>query len=204
MVYTPELARRASKNVVCFDLLPNMSYSKYWRMEVRVLIDGNNLLYAARALAESGPLLGRSMLCKALGQWARRRGERVHVVFDGPAPGRGLAEQIGDPDIDVSYSGDRTADAELIALLEADSAARRALVVSSDREIGRAARRQRAHGMRAEDFWARLQRDLSRPSPQPVEPKEKQRGLAPDVAEEWMREFGFTSTDGSSLEDGAA
>lgn len=169
-----------------------------------VIVDGNNLLYAARAAEDSGPLVGRSMLCDAVGAWARRRGERVHVIFDGPAPAPDLAEQIGNADIQVSYSGGSSADAAMIEILEADSAARRLLVVSSDREIARAAKRRRARSIRAEEFWALLKQDLSRPLPRRPEPAEKREGLDPEATAEWMREFGFDEPRGSPTEGSPA
>lgn len=156
------------------------------------LIDGNNLLFAARDVEDPERPLGRSKLCEMLGRWARRRGEKVHVVFDGPAPTPGLARQIGDPDIAVDYSGGGvSADARLIEILERDSAARRLLVVSSDREIRRAAKRRRARAIRSDVFWSALKRDLSRPVVRPLEPPEKGRGLGPDATERWLREFGL-------------
>ena len=156
-----------------------------------VIIDGNNLLHAARDAELTGPSVGRSILCDAVGQWACRRAERVHVVFDGPWPDRQLASQIGNSEIRVSYSGKATADAELINILETDSAARRLLVVSSDREIARAAKRRRAKSIRSDEFWALLKQDLARPLPRPTEPREKRRGLEPAATEEWLREFGL-------------
>ena len=156
-----------------------------------VIVDGNNLLHFARQAEQEGPLLGRSLLCHKLGQWAQRRKERVHVVFDGPAPNRELAAQISGPIIQVSYSGSRTADAVLKSILENDSAARRLLVVSSDREIARAAKRRRAQVMRSDEFWALVRLDLARPMPERVEPPEKWAGLEPAATDHWLREFGF-------------
>ncbi len=104
-----------------------------------VVIDGNNLLHAARRVQTSSLLIGRSMLCDAIGRWAQRRKERVHIVFDGPAPPPDLAKQIGHPAIEVTYSGAGvSADQALIHLLESDSAARRLTVVSirPDRSSG--------------------------------------------------------------------
>ena len=166
-----------------------------------VIIDGNNLLHAARNADTNGPLMGRSMLCDAVGRWAARRTERVHVVFDGPSPGRDLAKQIAHPEILVSYSGQSTADAELITMLEQDSAARRLLVVSSDREIARAARRRRAQPMRSDEFWALLQQDLARPEPRPSEPREKRAGLDPAATDMWLREFGLNEPESSAAPD---
>ena len=143
-------------------------------------------------------------LCNVLGEWAARRGERVHVVFDGRAPEKDLASQIGNSDIQVTYSGRITADAALIQMLETDSAARRVLVVSSDREIARAAKRRRARAMRSDEFWALVKQDLSRPLPRRVEPLEKERGLDPSATAEWLREFGLAQPDRSPAEDGSA
>jgi predicted RNA-binding protein with PIN domain len=159
---------------------------------VPVVIDGNNLLYAAREAEALSPLVGRSMLCDTVGRWAQLRRERVHIVFDGPAPPAPLARQIGNPAIEVSYSGGgQTADAVLMLLLETDSAARRILVVSSDRAIIRAAKRRRAHPIRSEDFWISLKRDLARPVSEGPEPKEKEAGLSPPATDAWLDLFGL-------------
>ena len=114
------------------------------------------------------------------------------MVFDGPAPPPPLAGQIGHPAIHVTYSGTGTsADSVLTEILETDSAARRLLVVSSDHEIVRAARRRRARSMGSEEFWRQVQRDLSRPPRVRVEPKEKEAGLRPDDVQRWLDEFGL-------------
>jgi predicted RNA-binding protein with PIN domain len=132
------------------------------------------------------------MLCDTVGGWAKRRSERVHIVFDGPAPQAALAKQIGNPAIEVTYSGaGRTADAVITYIVENDSAARRLVVVSTDREIIRVAKRRRARPVRSEDFWASLKRDLARRPPQRVEPEEKEAGLGPDATQQWLDEFGL-------------
>lgn len=156
-----------------------------------VLIDGNNLLFAARELENPDQPPGRARLCAVLGRWAERRAERVHVVFDGPPPSGGLAEQIGHSALIVSYSGRRTADAVLMQLLETDSAARRLTVVSSDRAVAKAAKRRRAKPVRSQVFWAAVQRDLARPEREPLEPPEKTEGLPPGDEDEWLRELGL-------------
>jgi len=167
---------------------------------VPVIVDGNNLLHVARQAEQAGPLLGRSLLCHKLGRWAQRRRERVHVIFDGPAPNQELAEQIRGPIIQVSYSGSSTADAVLKSILESDSAARR-LLVSSDREIARAARRRRARVMRSDEFWALVRLDLARPLPPRVEPREKWAGLEPAATDQWLREFGLEGPSHAVEED---
>lgn len=157
-----------------------------------VLVDGNNLIYAARQVDPTDLLIGRSLLCAKLGHWARRRRERVHVVFDGPRPDEPLAQQIGDPALTVTYSGRGvSADRRIHELIAADSAPRRLVVVSSDREVMAAARRRDARPVRADDFWRIVLADLARPEPQPLEPPEKREGLAPEQTEEWLRDFGL-------------
>jgi hypothetical protein len=195
MISGPKSNGDYEKTVVSFDAGPVVDYSLLWRPEVPVVIDGNNLLYAARAVETAGPLMGRSLLCGTLSQWASRRGERVHVVFDGPSPGRARATQIGDSDIEVSFSGGVSADAALIGMIEADSAARRLLVVSSDREIVRAAKRRRAQAIRSDEFWALVRQDLARALPAPTEPAEKRHGLDPEGTNQWLREFGLDQPD---------
>ena len=155
-----------------------------------ILIDGNNLLFAALDNDPERPP-SRSTLCRLLGQWARRTGEKVAVIFDGPEPTEALAGQISDPDVAVTYSAGLSADDVLARTLDAHSAARRLIVVSSDREVARAARRRKARSVRSDVFWAALQRDLTREQPRPLEPPEKRRGLKPDDAERWLRELGL-------------
>ena len=155
-----------------------------------VLIDGNNLLYAALESAPERPP-SRSTLCRLLGQWARRTGEKVAVIFDGPKPTQALAGQISDPDVAVEYSGGLSADDVLARTIDADSAARRLIVVSTDREVARSARRRRARSVRSDTFWAALQRDLARERPGPLEPREKRRGLSAEDTERWVRELGL-------------
>jgi uncharacterized protein len=161
-------------------------------MELPVVIDGNNLQHAAQSAEALSLLIGRAMLCDRLGRWAKLRRERVHVVFDGPAPAAPLAQQIANPQIRVSYSGAGvSADSVVIELIATDSAASRLLVVSSDHAIQQAAKRRRARPIRSAEFWAAVNRDLAQPVPRPTEPEEKERGLGPTEAEQWMREFGF-------------
>ncbi len=167
-----------------------------------VLVDGNNLLFAARDADPERPP-SRSTLCLRLGQWARRTGEKVSVIFDGPAPTAGLARQIGDSDVAVDYSGaGSSADDVLTRRIEADSAARLLVVVSSDREILRVARRRRARVVRSDEFWAVLQRDLARPRRRPLEPDEKRQGLRPADTERWLRELGLQGGQGGADGEG--
>jgi hypothetical protein len=117
---------------------------------------------------------------------------RVCIVFDGPAPRPARAQQIGGPDIQVTFSGAGiSADAVLADIIQADSAARRMLVVSTDREVARVAKRRRARHVRSEDFWTLVQRDLARPVQTRREPPEKRAGLSAEAVQRWLDEFGL-------------
>jgi predicted RNA-binding protein with PIN domain len=163
-----------------------------------VLIDGNNLLHAAIEVEPEHPP-GRTQLCDLMTRWARRTENTVHVVFDGPWPDPPRARQISGDEIDVTFSEDASADAVMIHILETDSAARRLLVVSSDREIVRAAKRRRATTIGSPDFWQQVRRDLARPEPEPSEPPAKQSGLAPGESDQWLDEMGLADADHGPL-----
>ncbi|TWT43646.1 YacP-like NYN domain protein [Phycisphaerae bacterium RAS1] len=156
-----------------------------------VLIDGNNLLHSAVAADPERPA-GRYTLCQTLQRWAQRYKQRVQIIFDGPAPPREFLEQLGGSDVlYIRFSGSTTADAVIAEVLERDSAARRLLVVSSDHEIMRAAKRRRATPVCAPDFWDRVLRDLEKPRRQSDEPEEKRSGLGNEAGDDWLREFGL-------------
>jgi len=50
MIYGLNSNGADQKTVLDFDAGPDVIYSLLWRTEVPVVIDGNNLLYAARAV----------------------------------------------------------------------------------------------------------------------------------------------------------
>ncbi|MCK6483099.1 MAG: NYN domain-containing protein [Phycisphaerae bacterium] len=158
-----------------------------------VLVDGYNLMHAAQASPHGSELTGRGLLCRLLGDWSQRRGEAVTIVFDGAAPAPGLAEQLGDSRITVRYSADRTADALIAEQIAASSAPRRLLVVSSDREVQRAARRRGAAIAESPAFVAQMMRELAddRPAGADREPSDKRRGVEGARRDEWIERFGF-------------
>lgn len=156
-----------------------------------VLIDAYNLLHAWQADPSAPEGLGRAMLCRLLGDWSARRGKRVTAVFDGAAPPKELAAQLGDARIQIVYAAPRTADAVIADLVGQSSAPRRLLVVSSDHEVQRAAKRRQAAFTDSVPFAERLLRDLARPG-SPATPDVKQQPEAADDAQRraWLAEFG--------------
>ena len=99
------------------------------------LIDGNNLM---PALADAGPEVGREGLCRLLLPLLER-GEAAHVVFDGPVPPAGVAAQIEQTGVKVTWSIDRKADEIILKWIAQDTAPKLLTVVSTDKEIRRAA-----------------------------------------------------------------
>jgi predicted RNA-binding protein with PIN domain len=158
---------------------------------VAVLIDGNNLLFAAHDADPDRPV-GRGKLCELLGRWGLRARQRIAVVFDGSAPPGGLAEQISGEQVEVAFSGAGVkADAVIAERIERDSGPRHLLVVSTDREVAKAARRRQAVAMRSDEFWRCVLEDLARPAEVALEPIEKRRGLAAGQADDWVQHLGL-------------
>ncbi len=150
-----------------------------------LLIDGNNLAHAM------GAEVGRGKLCRLLGRWAEATGEKVCVVFDGPAPPAPLAGQIADERVEVRYAAPREADEVLLDFLGAHSHPRRLKVVSTDREIRRAARARRAEPVRSEHFAEQLLRPPAPPPPDPEPDAKHGAPMSPEQREHWLREFGI-------------
>ncbi len=155
-----------------------------------LLIDGNNLLYA---LADVDRQLSRAVMCEMIHLYCQARQDVARVVFDGPEPLPDVAAQIAaHSDVAVTYAAPRSADEILVEQIAADSAPKRLVVVSTDRQIRKAARRRKCQALRSERFAARIQKTRNQPPPPPpVEPEEKRKGLAPEQTQRWLREFGY-------------
>jgi len=159
-----------------------------------VLIDGFNLLHAARSHLSGPDDLGRAQLSKLLGSWSAAAREKVTIVWDGAAPPGNLAEQLSDPGVVAIYAGGETADNRIARLLAADSAARRVMVVSDDREVHRSARRHGATPTGCKAFLDSVTGELRRAARDRTGDKElpeKRSGLEGKASEEWLRLFGF-------------
>ncbi|MCL2701699.1 MAG: NYN domain-containing protein [Phycisphaerae bacterium] len=180
------------------------------------LIDGNNLLHALKKAGSELPRSGLCALLSALSQRPprvaarretvapadRRRSDgtrtahAVTVVFDGPAPQGALAKQIQTPGVRVLYAAPEKADEVIVRLIAADTAPRRLIVVSTDREIRKAARRRRCTSRLSEEFIDDLLR-ATRPGgfTSPAEPPQKYQGLSADQTRQWLTEFGYPPED---------
>ncbi len=152
-----------------------------------VLVDGNNLMHA---LASAGADYAQTAVCRMLSRLVER-GERVCVVFDGPAPPPPLDERLAEFPVESLHAGRRPADYVILDRIASDTAPRRLTVVSTDHEIRAAARKRRCTVLTSEQFVPVLLRAAAEPTKGPAEPPEKQEGLSPDQTRKWLREFGY-------------
>jgi hypothetical protein len=159
------------------------------------LIDGNNLMHA---LADAGPQVGREALCRLL-KPLLAQGETAHVVFDGAEPPPGVAAQIEQTGVRVTYAAEQTADEVILKWIAQDTAPKRLTVVSTDKEIRRAAERRRCKAVTSQEFAKKLLRiDAAQRRPKPVRSPEsgaKQKGLSEQETRRWLREFGLDERD---------
>ncbi len=124
-------------------------------MDQVFIIDGNNLLHAVRVLGpQRAP--GREKLLRIIEQWATGLDHDVMLVFDGPTPRGGFAEQMKSTRIEVVFSESRTADDCIVERLEQPLQGAKFLVVSDDSAIQYEARRNSSQTISTTAFIALL------------------------------------------------
>ncbi len=166
-------------------------------MDRQVIIDGNNLLFAMHAHAPV-PEVGRETLVRVVERWARQRREAVTIVFDGHRPGGGLGQQLASSQLDVQFSGNRTADDVIVAMIQRTRDPGRIRIVTSDHAIRSEARHRRCETTAAEKFVAELYpAPEKRPEAPPKQGKPRPDGKAAD-RDEWLRLFGYADDSGGA------
>jgi predicted RNA-binding protein with PIN domain len=151
-------------------------------MAVPVVIDGYNLLYA-RGEAPSAD--SRERLVRDLVRWAERRDRRAVLVFDAWAQGARVEHEEARGPVTVCFTryGER-ADAWIVRRVAARP---EAVVVSSDREVGQAARRRGAAVIGAEAFLARLEAALRPGAGEDEDAPPAPPGRRPGRQASWLR-----------------
>lgn len=158
-----------------------------------LIIDAYNVLHETMPPALAG--LDEARLCVALDRSAFRAESPV-VVCDGRPKPLGVTESPVHS-VELVYSGpNRTADDVIIAMIDAHSAPRRLTVVSSDREIRKAARRRRAVSWTSDEFLTKLVEAMGAKPPTPGKPRPDD--MTPEQVDAWLRQFGF----GGAVEPG--
>jgi predicted RNA-binding protein with PIN domain len=126
--------------------------------EVRLLIDGYNVLHASGAFPTAGPATfehsRQAFLAWLAARIESRSRPRTIVVFDGMHAAPGLPRRLNHDELTVLFSRRKqSADEVLEELIEAAAYPRQLLVVSSDHRVQRAARQRGAEFVDSE-IWA--------------------------------------------------
>jgi uncharacterized protein len=117
------------------------------------------------------------------------------VVFDAHDPPPGLPRLLQHRGLTVCFAAKQeTADERIAALIRDYSAPRRLVVVSSDHEVQRAARRRRAKAIDSDTWYAELIRTRrEREEASAEEPAQPAVPLLEEDVNYWLRQFGGES-----------
>lgn len=159
---------------------------------MRVIVDTYNLLHLGDAHVIPDGVAGLVRLSELISE-SRYRGDRVLLVCDGRPPGDVRGRLAGG--VRAVFSGEQTnADTVIKREVARDTGARDVVVVSSDREVQRAARRAGAKVVGSGVF---LRQILSGGGTGSVG-KEQRDDMS---ATGWMRAFGFESGESEEGEE---
>ncbi|MDT7884826.1 MAG: NYN domain-containing protein [Thermoflexus sp.] len=151
------------------------------------LIDGHNLIGALPDLDLDDPD-DEARLVERLQRLAWRTGRRITVVFDRGAPG-GMATSFSRGGVTVRFApAGVSADELMIRQIRAERNPRGLIVVSSDRAVQEAARRQGASAWSAAQFRAYMERELGE-GKRATEEAEEKPGVNEAELEQWLRLF---------------
>lgn len=155
-----------------------------------LIVDCYNLLHTTMPPVLAG--LEEASLCRLLARsvW---RGRRMVVVCDGAPKPLGVMESPVD-EVELIYAGiARSADDVIVDLINESTSPRRLTVVSSDREIQKAARRRRAHAVSSDSFINELLKMLSSPAqgPPPANKPAMPPKLSENEVDRWLNHFGI-------------
>jgi predicted RNA-binding protein with PIN domain len=161
-------------------------------MPEQIVIDGNNLLYNMHTHAPL-PEVGRETLVKILERWVQEHRTVVTLVFDGPVPSGGLAQQMTSTHMTVKFSAPATADDIIVSMIEQAQQPTMLRVVSSDTAIQHAARHRRCQTTDAVAFIAELfpPEQASSIPPSSTRPNEKPEIVSPNETDKWLDVFGI-------------
>jgi len=143
-----------------------------------LIIDCNNLWFAAMVQAEPLNGISRDELLDVLDYYARRSGQDIVAALDGRRRGRSADAGNDSGGCRPIYAGAKSADDVINQLVDESSEPRRLTVVSSDRQLIRQVRKRRVRVVDSQVFARRLVRWLNRPIARGGgEPPTKQGGL---------------------------
>lgn len=153
-----------------------------------LILDAFNILHVTGVLPPEISGIGLAGLHRLIRR-SRYRRDRAHIICDGRP--QTLQTPLDDPLTSLRFSHPRTADEVIEEMVTASTAPRRLLVVSSDRQVLRAARRRRCHTITSEAFLQQLLRDHQtvqdageRGPRRPIDP------LPRKETRRWLEQFG--------------
>jgi predicted RNA-binding protein with PIN domain len=158
-------------------------------MGEHVIIDGNNLLHT---LGEQAPIaaVGRETMVRLVERWRKTNCCEVTLIFDGPAPQRGLHKQLSPEGLTVRFSAPATADDLIVAMIHDEKDPTRLRVVTSDKAIRHAAGYRKCRSTDSVSFVSELFPPERASQAAQQLPDEKPAEVQPDDAERWKEAFG--------------
>lgn len=163
---------------------------------MHLIVDGYNVLFAIARYGGGRPISevideARERLLPELVRYAQETGDQVTVVFDSRQPAGGATRAESLPGVTVRYSHPpRTADDDILALVERSTGAGHIEVVTSDRELAGACRRAGAEVTGAKSFYGRLQGLLREAEADQHEQQIKREPPSDAEVRHWLEIFG--------------
>ncbi|HIJ71630.1 MAG TPA: hypothetical protein HPP87_09750 [Planctomycetes bacterium] len=155
------------------------------------LIDGYNLQKQIQKADPESDMPSDVLLCRILSRYLKRIRQFGEVIFDGIGPPDKTEFENLD-NIEVIFVGRNTdADTVIERKVKANTAPKNLVVVSSDRRLRVSAAKRKAVGIKSEDFWPVLIRQLERRGKPRVEPRSKHNGLTQSETDYWCDFFGL-------------
>jgi predicted RNA-binding protein with PIN domain len=153
------------------------------------LVDGYNLQKRIQKTDPQFETLSDTYLCKILSRYLKAIRDQGQIIFDGIGPPDKTGFENLD-NIEVVFVGRNTdADTVIERKIKANTAPKKLVVVSSDRRLRVAAAKRKATGIKSEDFWPMVTRELGRRSKPRVEPRSKHDGLTESETDYWCDFF---------------
>lgn len=153
------------------------------------LIDGYNLQKQIHKADPESDMPSDVFLCKLLSRYLKRIRQFGEIIFDGIGPPDKTGFENLD-NVEVVFTGRNTdADTVIERKIKANTAPKKLVVVSSDRRLRVAAAKRKATGIRSEDFWPMLIKQLERRVRPRVEPRSKHDGLTESETDYWCDFF---------------
>ena len=152
------------------------------------IIDGYNLLHLIQKHTEGAESINEVQLCHMIGRYLRIIGEKAEIVFDGVGPPEKMPlENVYNTEVIFVGTG-TDADTVIENKINANSAPKRLIIVSSDQRIRKAAKAKKAASVKSEKFWADLQKKMDRKKIV-KEPAQKRHGLSESETKQWLEFF---------------